>query len=133
MDKYEIRYSTSFFDVTEANFTVGNSALVTEDVVAGGSLQPLEAGSKQNVTFVMEKEALDTTFFIALRAIDKAKKNSDVSNVASVRISLIPDNPEDGLSGGAIAGIVIGVLAAVVLIAAVAAFQIKKKRAGIDL
>ena len=125
MAKYEIRYSTSFFDVTETNFNRGNSTLVTEEIITDGSLEPLEAGLKQNVTFVMLKEALDTTFFIALRAVDKANKNSEVSNVASVQISIVP---EDGLSGGAIAGIVIGVLAVVALSVVVAFMIIRKKK-----
>ena len=125
VDRYEIRYSTCFFGVTEANFTLGNSTLITEENVVEGSLEPLEAGMKQNLTFSAKKDVLETTIFLALRTINKARKISAVSNIASIQIGFIPT---DELSEEVVTGIVVGVVIATILIAALSFILRNKKK-----
>lgn len=48
-----------------------------------GSLQPLVAGSVQEVSFNLLDALRERPYYVALRAIDKAGKVSPVSNLAS--------------------------------------------------
>ena len=67
-----------------------NSAIqFTPQDVVDGSLAPLLAGSKQSVTLSMPQESTNTTYFIALRAIDKTNLRADPSNIVSVQLSLV--------------------------------------------
>lgn len=59
-----------------------------QDVV-DGSLTPLVAGSKQTVSLLMPQESKNTTYFIALRAIDKANLAGYSSNIVSVQLSVV--------------------------------------------
>ena len=60
------------------------------ELVAGnvyqGSLEPLEAGNVQTVTFYLPLANINTTYYFALRAYDDANKTSPTSNVASIQI-----------------------------------------------
>ena len=126
----QTRYS--LFNVTKIDD--GKDYFVTN--VTNGSL---EAGWKENAnaTFFLEKESLNTRFFITLRAVGKELKTD--SDVASVRIDLLPATtgmnkgtvsgiiitmvmpvtPVDGLSAASIAGIVIGSLIGLILLVGV--------------
>lgn len=76
--------------MTEDNFDIGaNSVLIQEkDLTIPGSLIPKSSGSEQIVTFVARNGTqLDTTYYVAMRAIDKADRFSPLSNVASFQIT----------------------------------------------
>lgn len=63
-----------------------------EDVIRG-TLTPQEAGSKQIVSLSMPTASHNVTYFIALRAIDKANQTSNTSNIVSVQITSIEMQP----------------------------------------
>ena len=64
------------------------SAFGPQDVVSG-SMTPLAAGSRQQVTLKIPIASQDVTYFIALRAKDKANQYSSTSNVVSVQIATV--------------------------------------------
>ncbi|KAI9556636.1 hypothetical protein GHT06_016426 [Daphnia sinensis] len=83
---YKIKYSTTFDGLMDSNFDSSSSVQFgTQDIIYG-SMQPLESGSKQNITLRLPSTAEDATYYIALRAINKNNVASDTSNVVSVQI-----------------------------------------------
>ena len=84
---YRLKYSDNSDDVFNENFQLGTGAI---ELVAGnvyqGSLEPLEAGNVQTVTFYLPLANINTTYYFALRAYDDANKTSPTSNVASIQI-----------------------------------------------
>ncbi|XP_057373377.1 calcium-activated chloride channel regulator 4-like [Daphnia carinata] len=83
---YQIKYSTNFDSLTDNNFDSSSSVQFESQDVIDGSMQPLEYGSKQNVTLRLPSTADDTTYYVALRAINKYNGFSKTSNVVSVQI-----------------------------------------------
>lgn len=83
--KYEIRYSTEFEDLLPDHFNlVGNSTLVQPEHIINGSLQPSPSGSKELIAFTVNTDSLmNTTYFIAVRAIDRVGQIGRASNIAS--------------------------------------------------
>lgn len=77
--------------------TKRNSLTITEDDVEDGSLQPEEAGYSQFVLVVLSNIQRDKPYYVALRAIDKAKKISRVSNMAAFFVPVKPE-PTDSKS-----------------------------------
>lgn len=86
---YKIRYSPNVGDLSESAFDASPTPVLAADI-SDGSLQPLQAGIKQNVTFLLRNATQDVTYFIALKAVDKVSKQSPVSNVISVKMARIP-------------------------------------------
>ena len=70
-------------------FPSNSAAQFQPQDVVDGSLTPLVAGSKQTISLLLPQESANTTYFIALRAIDKANLAGDSSNVVSVQLSIV--------------------------------------------
>ena len=103
--------------------SAGNSTLV--DHAVNGSLQPLEAGSRQTITFVLKEDGAKT-YFIAMRATDKNGLTSQASNIVSVQFTTTIE-PESGLSKQALFGIIVGCIFGVLLIVLIIYLIAKKK------
>ena len=86
---YEIKYSPNFDDMMNDKFPSNSAAQFEPQDVVDGSLLPLVAGSKQTVSLLMPQESKNTTYFIALRAIDKTNLAGDSSNIVSVQLSVV--------------------------------------------
>jgi len=67
------------------------AAFGPQDVISG-SVIPLAAGSRQQVSLKIPAASQDVTYFIALRANDKANRFS-TSNVVSVQIATVKPPP----------------------------------------
>lgn len=90
--RYEIKYSPVFNDVYGANFnSSNNSTLVLEEhVMKGSSLQPMESGSTQVITFFLKDNVKAEIYYIALRALNRLNETSPASNIA---IAYLPSKP----------------------------------------
>ena len=56
--------------------------------IVDGSLNPVDAGMHQSAKADLQQRAkIDVTYYLALRAIDKARKMSAVSNIAAFYLS----------------------------------------------
>ena len=88
---YQIKYSSVFDDLVGGKF---DSALAfgPQDVV-GGSLVPLVAGSRQQVSLKIPSASEDITYFIALKAVDKVNQMSNTSNIVSAQIVVVHPPP----------------------------------------
>jgi len=122
-ESYELKYSTDFEDLLPENFEFGNATLVnvTLDIIYG-SFVPLPAGNDQIVYITLPDVDVDSTYYFALRAINRNGQISAPSNIAIFRF---PD-VQKGLSAGAIVGIVFGCLAFIILILVGVYFARKK-------
>jgi len=99
VSRYELKYSEDAANLLDGNFE-HHSTVITDDIVLDGSLRPVEAGLTQELTFLFPDSSLikDRPFYLALRAVDKAEKTSQVSNLASF---FIPDDEMfEGASDG---------------------------------
>ncbi len=104
-----------------------NATALDEADIVDGSLEPLEAGSPMNFTLSKGMFEIDKNYFMAIMAYDEKNQTSRVSNVARFRQVTPPE--ADGLTGGAIAGIVIGCLLAAFLVVVVGYFIVKRHKA----
>ena len=124
-----------FDDLRAINFgsKTDNSTLVQQDHVLNGSLQPLESGSKQIISFVMKVESMSVAgkaFYIALRALDRSGQSGVASNIVSVHFTSAEST--SGLSTKAIIAISVGSLLGCLLIAAIAYLIARKKYLSYD-
>lgn len=92
VSSYEIKYSPIFGNLMGSTFATSAAATFGPQDIVSGSVQPLEAGKKQSVSFKMPLASKSTTYFVALRAKDKANQFSSVSNIVSVQIAIV-NNP----------------------------------------
>jgi hypothetical protein len=115
---YEVRFAGQIQDLEDSWSGAGQ---VDEDMIHEGSLDPLDSGEAMSITLRL----LDypTTVFFAVKAIDKVNNTSPISNIASLL-------QESGLSGGAIAGIVIGTLLAIFLVVVAAYLVIQRRKSS---
>jgi len=77
VSSYRFKYSDWATDLFDSSFH-DNSSLSLDSAV-----EPKYAGSTENVVLRLDDCEKGTTYFIALRAVDKAQKVSRVSNIAS--------------------------------------------------
>ena len=132
---YDLRYANDL-DLLRNDSWWNGDFNVTDNIIAGkvlneslssGSLDPLEAGELVNISIARSDLPLDAQFVFAMRAFDENDLSSPTSNWARVFNTYI-DEGDSGLSGGAIAGIVIGVLLAICIIAVVGYLIVKKMK-----
>ena len=117
---YEIRYAkkeTAFSAATAEDTEVLDASLLT-----AGSLVPVVGGEQVTAVFnLTSSEVVDKARFFAVRAIDEFGSPGDFSEV--IRVKLLDS---EGMSGGEIAGIVIGTLLGVFVISAAVFFGLKR-------
>lgn len=126
-----------FNDLRAVNFgsKTDNSTLVQQEHVLSGSLQPLESGSMQIISFVMKVESSSSsakTYYVALRALDRSGQAGTASNIVSAQLSPSGDGPASSLSTKAIIAIAVGTLLGCLLIAAIAYLIARKKYLSYD-
>lgn len=90
---YEIKYSDVLSDIINSNFDEESPirksrSIITEDNLVAGSLLPNEAGALQMATFQLIDFKREKTYYLSLRAVDKADKAGQVSNLV---VFYIPD------------------------------------------
>lgn len=84
---YELKYSDVVADVMNSNFDSIQSPLrkrrsfITEKDLVAGSFLPNEAGALQMATIRLTDVELEKPYYLSLRAVDKAEKASQVSNL----------------------------------------------------
>ena len=130
---YDVRFSQNASDL---NAAFDDATAVTPDLFDNSTLDyltPIEAGLEVKVILARNETLFptDTTVFFAVRSKDESGNVSPLSNVARFVFSTwIPDPgnpPKDGaLSGGEIAGIVIGTMAGIALCGGVGFFAWRK-------
>jgi hypothetical protein len=108
--------------------------LVQQEHVLNGSLQPLESGSMQIISFVMKVESSSSakTYYVALRALDRSGQAGTASNIVSAQLYPSGDGPASSLSTKAIIAIAVGSLLGCLLIAAIAYLIARKKYLSYD-
>ncbi|XP_037082247.1 calcium-activated chloride channel regulator 2-like [Pollicipes pollicipes] len=119
--RYQFKWSTNATDLSPTQFDA-NGEEVNSSLVA----PPEISGTMQNLTLPVPSN-LDTVY-LAMRTFDQQGHRSAVSNTAILYLGSVPSPPnDDGLSAGAIVGIVI---AAVVLlaVAVVGALMVRRRR-----
>jgi hypothetical protein len=125
-----------FNDLRAVNFgsKTDNSTLVQQEHVLNGSLQPLESGSMQIISFVMKVESSSSakTYYVALRALDRSGQAGTASNIVSAQLYPSGDGPASSLSTKAIIAIAVGSLLGCLLIAAIAYLIARKKYLSYD-
>lgn len=87
VSSYQIKYSTAFEDLMDDKFDSA-VAFGPQDVVSG-SMIPIAAGGRQQVSLKIPSVSQDVTYFIALKAVDEASQFSSTSNVVSVQIATV--------------------------------------------
>ncbi|XP_046655991.1 calcium-activated chloride channel regulator 4-like isoform X2 [Daphnia pulicaria] len=90
---YELKYSDVVADVINSNFDDKSPkrksrSIITEEDLVAGSLQPSEAGVQQTATFQLTDVQRERPYYLSLRAVDKADKAGQVSNLV---VFFIPD------------------------------------------
>ncbi|XP_057365310.1 calcium-activated chloride channel regulator 4-like [Daphnia carinata] len=90
---YELKYSDIAADVMNSNFDDESSvrkrrSVIKEDDLVAGSLEPIEAGSLQTAIFLLSDIDQERPYYVTLRAVDKAGKAGQVSNLV---VFFVPD------------------------------------------
>ena len=101
MSRFELRFSNDFKTIM-TNWT--GATMVNEANLIDGTLEPVDPGTVVEVQLnetVFEK---GITYYFGIKAFDKIDQVSQLSNNATLYIEI----EDSGLSGGAMAGIVIG-------------------------
>ena len=101
VSRFELRFSEDY-ETIKTNWT--GATIIDEDELIDGTLNPVDPGTVVEVQLnetVFEK---DTTYYFAIKAFDEIDQASNLSNNATLFIEL----EDTGLSGGALAGIVLG-------------------------
>ena len=93
--EYQIKYSNVFDHLIDNNFNSNLPLQFGSQDVKDGSLQPLASGSKQRVTLGLPQASKNTTFYIALRAVNDNNEASNTSNIVSVKIVAIQQPPTE--------------------------------------
>lgn len=120
---YELRYNNNLTTLYE---NWDNATVVNENNTVSGSLEPEESGVTMTVGLNRtDFEKIGVHYYFAVIAFDHVDQPSPRSNIG--RLYFPPPEEESGLSGGAIAGIVIGVLLVGFIVFAVVYLFVKSK------
>ncbi|XP_063442696.1 calcium-activated chloride channel regulator 4A-like [Mytilus trossulus] len=120
---YDIRYSDKF-QTLKTN--PGHQQSITAGII------PKEPGETESFVFRIPNIQRNTTYYIAVRAVDDQNNTGDLSNIITVSILndqyWFDDENTDGLSIAFLVGISIGALIIVVVLLACIITLIKKKK-----
>ena len=124
---YDIRFTGNLTDFYDGTNWFDLDAVDITDVISG-SLRPVESGKLVSFEISRSRFNESTVYYLAMKSYDASYKASELSNPVQLSTIFEANEPdeESGLSGGAIAGIVIGCLL-FVLIIVVAGFLLKKR------
>lgn len=142
-NKYEIFYGKNIQDIREG--CINSCAEVTNDKILEGNVtNPKESGETEFFKIDFRSLNLDDKelLYVGLRSQNIGGTRGDISNVVDCRYIPAaappvdvnpPNNGSKKLSGGAIAGIVIGCVAVVGVVAGVlTAFKMQKKKKSVS-
>ena len=116
--RYELKFTENFNHLTNESYW-DNSLLswdifdIEQENIIYGSLSPLPSGEKIYLIIDPEIFQVDLVYYLGMKSIDKKDNVSPLSNIIQILVTapFNPDTEEDsGLSGGALAGIIIGCL-----------------------
>ncbi|XP_002731079.1 calcium-activated chloride channel regulator 1-like [Saccoglossus kowalevskii] len=113
-DHYDLRYSTYFSEIL--NHFDNATQIIEDDLVVGNLTSPLPSGSEENFIVWLPTRGTGTTYYFAVRAVDKADNEGDISNVAQNTIVPIPTS---GLEWWEIFLITLGCVLAIAIIVCV--------------
>ena len=110
---YELRFSKEEAQILNET-TWGHTEIIVNGSILEGSLDPEEAGNPMELIINRNIFDWDIKYYIAIKAYDSSNKTSELSNIASFKNSNLAQE-DNGLSGGAITGIVLSCIALIVL------------------
>ena len=110
---YELKYTTDK-DLIFNETAWSKLDIIQDKDILNGSLTPKEAGTMMELTIngtIFDFDYNETIYYMGLKAYDKSDQASELSNIATfTNAKESPPDEDDGLSGGAITGIVLGCL-----------------------
>ena len=116
---YELKYTTDK-DLIFNETAWSKLGIIQDNDILNGSLTPLEAGTMMELTIngtIFDFDYNETIYYMGLKAYDKSDQASELSNIATfTNAKESPPDEDDGLSGGAITGIVLGCLIVIALV-----------------
>ena len=101
MSGFEIRFSNTSEGLTSK---WEDSSLINDNDLISGSLEPIEPLTIFEIQLNKSLFVEDLTYYFGVKAYDKINQFGELSNNATLYI----ESEDTGLSGGALAGIVIG-------------------------
>ena len=110
--RYELKFTDNFTNLINESYWDNCTDIVPENIIYG-SLYPLPAGENVYLNLDPKIFQADLVYYLGMKAIDKKDNASPLSNIIQILVTapFNPDTGEDsGLSGGALAGIIIGCL-----------------------
>ena len=110
--RYELKFTDNFTNLIDESYWDNCTDIVPENIIYG-SLYPLPAGENVYLNLDPKIFQADLVYYLGMKAIDKKDNASPLSNIIQILVTA-PFNPntdeDSGLSGGALAGIIIGCL-----------------------
>ena len=110
---YELRFSKEEAQLLNET-TWGQTEIIVNGSILEGSLDPEEAGNPMELIINRNIFDWDMKYYMAIKAYDSSNKTSELSNIASFKNSNLAKE-DNGLSGGAITGILLSCIALIVL------------------
>ena len=110
---YELRFSKEEAQLLNET-TWGQTEIIVNGSILEGSLDPEEAGNPMELIINRNIFDWDMKYYMAIKAFDSSNKTSELSNIASFKNSNLAKE-DNGLSGGAITGILLSCIALIVL------------------
>nr|XP_054753793.1 calcium-activated chloride channel regulator 1-like [Lytechinus pictus] len=87
---YELRYSNDYYKVRNS-FSDCNE--VTDDQVVFGNLSATPSGTNKTVTINLPERGSEIVYYFAIRAWDEAENIGEISNIASLSIRFVYEDP----------------------------------------
>ena len=122
---YAIKFSEDFQEIINSTLWDNITVINEFNVVNNESLIPVESGNKVVIEVAPDVFESDKVYFVAMKATDINDNVAKISNVAQF-VKVTPPPEDSGLSGGAIAGIVVGSMAGSFLLVMAGYFVYKK-------
>ena len=110
---YELRFSKEEAQLLNET-TWGQTEIIVNGSILEGSLDPEEAGNPMELFIERNIFEWDIKYYMAIKAYDSSNKTSELSNIASFKNSNLAKE-DNGLSGGAITGIILSIIILFVL------------------